>query len=76
MSEKLFPVQEIGSLPKAPWLIAYLRGKRVEDKDLEHLTKWSKTIDFENESEAKSILTQPKTLDGEERIRNLGRCSG
>jgi 5-methyltetrahydropteroyltriglutamate--homocysteine methyltransferase len=76
VSEKLFPVQEIGSLPKAPWLITYLRGKKVEDEDLEHLSKWSKIIDFEKESDAKSILTQPKTPEGEERIRNLASLFG
>lgn len=76
MSEKLFPVQEIGSLPKAPWLIAYLRGKEVDAKDLEHLGRWSKIIGFEKESDATSILTQPKTPEGEERVRHLASLFG
>jgi len=76
MGDKLFPVQEIGSLPKAPWLLAYLRGKKVDDRDLEHLTRWSEIIGFEAESDIKSLLAQPKTPEGEEHIRNLASLFG
>jgi 5-methyltetrahydropteroyltriglutamate--homocysteine methyltransferase len=71
MKSRLFPVQEIGSLPKAPWLLAYLRGKRVEQGELEHLTKWSKIVGFEFESEALSTLASPRTSGTEERLREL-----
>jgi len=71
MTGKLFPVQEIGSLPKAPWLIAYLRGRHLESADLEHLSKWSKISGFEGESETKSILSQTKDAISEQRIREL-----
>jgi 5-methyltetrahydropteroyltriglutamate--homocysteine methyltransferase len=70
MQQKLFPTQEIGSLPKPPWLISWLRGKKIEQRDLNHLERWSKTIGFEGESEAKSSLLQPKTPEAEDRIRN------
>jgi 5-methyltetrahydropteroyltriglutamate--homocysteine methyltransferase len=71
MKSRLFPVQEIGSLPKAPWLLTYLRGKRVEQGELEHLTKWSKIVGFEFESEALSTLASPRTSGTEERLREL-----
>jgi 5-methyltetrahydropteroyltriglutamate--homocysteine methyltransferase len=76
MGDKLFPVQEIGSLPKAPWLLAYLRGKKVDERDLEHLIRWSEIIDFEAESDVKSLLAQPKTPEGEEHIRKLASLFG
>lgn len=68
---KLFPVQEIGSLPKAPWLIAFLRGRQLESADIDHLSKWSKISGFEEESEARSILSQPKSPTSEGMIREL-----
>ncbi len=71
MEEKLFPVQEIGSLPKAPWLISYLRGRRLEQADLEHLASWSQASGFEAEADVRSILSQPKTPETEGRIRDL-----
>jgi len=67
----IFPVQEIGSLPKAPWLISYLRGKPSEDRELEHLAKWSKTSGFEAESNVRAILNQPKDAENERKIRKL-----
>jgi 5-methyltetrahydropteroyltriglutamate--homocysteine methyltransferase len=71
MKNALFPVQEIGSLPKAPWLLAYLRGKRIEQGELEHLTTWSKISGFEYESETLSILSSPRSQDTENRLREL-----
>ncbi len=71
MQDRLFPVQEIGSLPKAPWLLAYLRGKEIEEKDLEHLRRWANVIGFEKESSAEAILAQPKTPETEGHIRDL-----
>ncbi len=76
MGNKLFPVQEVGSLPKAPWLISYLRGKKLEQSDLEHLSKWSKVSGFENEADAKSVLTLPITGETQDRIRNLASLFG
>jgi 5-methyltetrahydropteroyltriglutamate--homocysteine methyltransferase len=67
----LFPVQEIGSLPKAPWLISYLRGKPLEDDDLQHLTKWSRTSGFESESDVRAILNRTKSPEGERKIRKF-----
>jgi hypothetical protein len=40
MTNSLFPTQEIGSIPKAPWLISYLRGNHLEQSDFAHLEKW------------------------------------
>jgi len=71
MALKLFPTQEIGSLPKAPWLVTYLRGRPVEQADRDHLTSWSRVIGFENEAEVASILSQPRTTEAEARLRNL-----
>jgi 5-methyltetrahydropteroyltriglutamate--homocysteine methyltransferase len=76
MKSTLFPVQEIGSLPKAPWLIAYLRGKRIEQSDLEHLSKWSKALEFEGETKAKDLLSRSKTTKGEEELRGLASLFG
>jgi 5-methyltetrahydropteroyltriglutamate--homocysteine methyltransferase len=76
MAERLFPTQEIGSLPKAPWLIAYLRGKKIEQKDLEHLRNWAKIIGFESASETESILRESKTPGTEQQIRNLASSFG
>jgi 5-methyltetrahydropteroyltriglutamate--homocysteine methyltransferase len=76
MQDRLFPVQEIGSLPKAPWLLAYLRGKKVEEKDLEHLRRWANAIGFEEESSTEAILAQPKTPETEGQIRDLASVFG
>ena len=74
--QKLFPVQEIGSLPKEPWLLSYLRGKAVSRQDLDHLEKWSSTSGFEAKTEVLSILSKPKTPDSERRIRGLASLFG
>jgi 5-methyltetrahydropteroyltriglutamate--homocysteine methyltransferase len=71
MKGKLFPVQEIGSLPKAPWLLDYLRSKDVGPSDLDHLTKWAKVSGFENESETRAILAEPKNAAKQARLREL-----
>jgi len=76
MSRKLFPVQEIGSLPKAPWLVSYLRGKQVEQEDLDHLSKWSKVTGFENEPETRTILTKPKAMEHERQLRKFASLFG
>jgi 5-methyltetrahydropteroyltriglutamate--homocysteine methyltransferase len=73
---KLFPVQEIGSLPKAPWLLTYLRGRKVEERDLEHLRKWSRVTGFDEGSEVESTLVKRKTSEGEERIREMASLFG
>jgi 5-methyltetrahydropteroyltriglutamate--homocysteine methyltransferase len=69
--DKLFPVQEIGSLPKAPWLISFLRGRTPQRSDLDHLDKWSKIAGFEAENDVKAVLSQARTLSSEKNIRNL-----
>lgn len=69
--QKLIPVQEIGSLPKAPWLLSFLRGRRIEEGDFAHLATWTKISGFEGEEEVRSILSQPKTAETEGKIRNL-----
>ena len=71
MGNKLFPVQEIGSLPKAPWLLNYLRSKDAGASDLDHLAKWSKVSGFENESETRAILTKPRDTANQARLREL-----
>lgn len=71
MKHKLFPVQEIGSLPKAPWLLSYLLGRKLEQSELDHLKKWSKVSGFEGQSDAESVLLKPKNGETEQRIRNL-----
>ncbi len=76
MAGKLFPVQEIGSLPKAPWLISYLRGKKQEGSELNHLSRWSKISGFESEPDVKSILSTTKTEQTEEQIRKLASLLG
>ncbi|MGA8904661.1 MAG: hypothetical protein WB661_06605 [Candidatus Bathyarchaeia archaeon] len=72
----LFPVQEIGSLPKAPWLIAYLRGRKFEQSDFDHLSKWPKITGFEGGEEARSILSLANAPETEERIRQLASLFG
>jgi 5-methyltetrahydropteroyltriglutamate--homocysteine methyltransferase len=76
MRKSLFPTQEIGSLPKAPWLLAYLRGKMVEERDLEYLRKWSKTVGLEVKSDLEHTLAGPKTPGGELQIRQLASLFG
>ena len=76
MNHKLFPVQEIGSLPKAPWLIAYLRDRPIDQTDMDHVSKWSKAIGFENESETRAILIKPKTPENEKKLRDLASLFG
>ena len=71
MGSKIYPVQEIGSLPKPPWLLAYLRGKQIQQSDLDHLTKWSKTSGFESEANVRAILSKPKTAETEQELRRL-----
>ena len=74
--EKLFPVQDIGSLPKAPWLLSYLRGKPVAQADLDHLEKWSGISGFEAKTEVLSTLAEPRTSESERRIRDLASLFG
>jgi 5-methyltetrahydropteroyltriglutamate--homocysteine methyltransferase len=76
MNTKLFPTQEIGSLPKAPWLLSYLRDKKIDQKQLDDLAKWSKTSGFEAEPEVRSILSTPRTAKGQERLRELASIYG
>ena len=76
MEHMIFPVQEIGSLPKAPWLISYLRGRKLEQSDLANLTKWSKAIGFEDEAEVRNIVSHAKASESEERIRALASLFG
>ncbi|MGD0424426.1 MAG: hypothetical protein ABSA92_13370 [Candidatus Bathyarchaeia archaeon] len=76
MVNNLFPTQEIGSLPKAPWLLSYLRGKNLDQSDLNHLEKWSDTSKFEGEHETLEILTQPKVKEKEQRLRELASLFG
>ena len=76
MAGTRFPAQEIGSLPKAPWLISYLRGKKIDQSDLDQLSKWSKVIGFEGEAEVRDILSHPKTPEAEEHIRTLASLFG
>ena len=71
MTSKLFPVQEIGSLPKAPWLLAYIRGKTIGRKDLDELARWSKISGFDGVSEVQTILASPKNPARQERLREL-----
>jgi len=73
---KLFLTQEIGSLPKPPWLVNYLRDEKVGSSDLEHLRRWSATSGFECLSETESVLSQPKGPESEKRIRELGSLFG
>ena len=76
MAHELFPVQEIGSLPKAPWLLSYLRGKDVAESDLQDLKKWSQKCGYEREEEVRSILTSPKNTANQERLRELASIFG
>ena len=71
MKNRLFPTQEIGSLPKAPWLLTYLRDKRIERRELDDLAKWSKVSGFEEESEVRSVLSSPRNPKTRERLREL-----
>lgn len=71
MEHKLFPVQEIGSLPKAPWLLSYLRGRKLEQSELDHVEKWSKVSGFEGQSDVESVLSKPKSGETEQKIRRL-----
>ena len=73
---KLFPVQEIGSLPKAPWQIAYLRNGHPTDADLQHLSKWAKVAGFETETQTRSVLSSPKTKETERTLREYSSLFG
>ena len=71
MTNRLFPTQEIGSLPKAPWLLAYLRDKKIGQNELDDLARWSKVTTFESEPEVRSILSSPRTPETQHRLREL-----
>jgi len=71
MTNRLFPTQEIGSLPKAPWLLAYLRDKKIGQNELDDLARWSKVTTFESGSEVRSILSSPRTPETQHRLREL-----
>ncbi len=68
---KLFPTQDIGSLPKAPWLLSFLRGKEITSSDFEHLRKWVRVSGFEEESQTLSLLAGPRTAEAKENVRKL-----
>jgi 5-methyltetrahydropteroyltriglutamate--homocysteine methyltransferase len=72
----LFPTQEIGSLPKAPWLISYLRGNKLRQTDLDHLEYWSRISNFDEKSKVLNILRKPKTKDNEAQLRQLASLFG
>jgi len=76
MVNRLFPTQEIGSLPKPPWLLSYLRGNSLDRSDLDHLEKWSYALNFESKSETLEILNQPKTNERQQRLRQLASLFG
>ena len=76
MASAVFPAQEIGSLPKAPWLISYLRGRKIDQSDLNQLSKWSKAIGFEGEAQVRDLLSHAKTPEAEERTRALASLFG
>ena len=76
MISKLFPTQEIGSLPKAPWLLSYLRGRNLDQSDLKHLEKWSDSSGFEGKHETLQVLSQAKTKGNEMRLRQLASLFG
>jgi 5-methyltetrahydropteroyltriglutamate--homocysteine methyltransferase len=71
MTNSFLPVQEIGSLPKAPWLLAYLRGRTIDQEDLDDLTRWAKITGFEGALEVRNLLTSPKDPADQERLRGL-----
>ena len=71
MTNRLFPTQEIGSLPKASWLLAYLRDKKIGQNELDDLARWSKVTTFESEPEVRSILSSPRTPETQHRLREL-----
>jgi len=75
MTSKLFPTQEIGSLPKAPWLLSYLRGN-LDQSDLNHLEKWSNSSGFEGKHETLQVLSQAKTKGNEMRLRQMASLFG
>ncbi|MGA2791621.1 MAG: hypothetical protein ABSF00_12750 [Candidatus Bathyarchaeia archaeon] len=76
MASTIFPAQEIGSLPKAPWLISYLRGRKIDQSDSDQLSKWSKATGFEGEAQVRDLLSHAKTVEAEERIRALASLFG
>ena len=76
MKTKLFPTQEIGSLPKAPWLLSYLRDKKIDQSQLDDLAKWSKISGFESESEVRSILSATRNAKDQARLRELASIYG
>lgn len=76
MVSSMFPTQEIGSIPKAPWLISYLRGNHLEQSDFDHLEKWSSASGFEEKNEVLRIVTEAKTKDNEIGLRQLASLFG
>lgn len=57
-------------------MASHLCGKNQEQSDLDHLEKWSDTSKFEGGSEALEILTQPRTKEKEQRLRQLASLFG
>jgi hypothetical protein len=48
----------------------------IDESELEHLAKWSKTSGYEAEREVRVTLFEPKTPETEERIRNFASLFG
>ena len=53
-------------------MLSYLRGRKLDQADLDSLSKWSRISGFEKESETETILSRPKSEDSEAQIRRLG----
>jgi len=76
MSRQLFPTQEIGSLPKAPWLMTYIRNMGANQQELDELTKWTKITGFDGEAEVRSIVSSARTPQAQEHLRELASIFG
>jgi 5-methyltetrahydropteroyltriglutamate--homocysteine methyltransferase len=73
VKRKLFPTQEVGSLPKPEWLVRGLRGERATAADMAGLQKWSKVLRFSREARRiAELLASPPGPRRDLELRDLG----
>jgi len=73
VKRKLFPTQEVGSLPKPAWLVRGLRGEPAGPSELAELHRWARTLRFAREARrAEQLVASPPGPRRDLELRDLG----
>lgn len=67
MSNKSFPTQEIGSLPKLPWRTKPFRQMGLDDSDIENARVWGETLDVPGRERLLKILSKRADFSEQEK---------